>query len=151
MKRSTQKALAVGLTMLLVLSGCNSKSTSQPADSNRNQSSNYTELPEGTPIVTVGIWKTNDCSGDMVGTITFPVNYADQQCYTWAGNSGENSATNFSCGENSFFYTQWTSLTCSGGQRLDGTDKTVYTEQCQQDVPPTIYSKIIDFSGCSAE
>lgn len=149
MKISIQNVLFVGLTVVLILSGCSDNSSSQPEDSN-NDTPQYTTLPEGTPLVTIGIWKTDDCSGDTEMTITLPANYADQQCYTWAGNSGENSATNFSCGDNSFSYTQWTTLTCSGGYNPEGTDKTVYTTECQQDVPPTIYSRIIDFSGCTA-
>ena len=151
MKISLQNVFFIGLFVILISSGCTGNSDDPPVDSNNDQSSSYTVLPEGEPVVTVGIWKTDDCSGDPVGALTFPVNYADQQCYSWAGNSGENSATNFSCGENDFSYTQWTSLTCSGGQRPAGTDKTVYTTQCQQDVPPTIYSRILDFSGCSAK
>ena len=151
MKRSIQKELLIGLIVVLVLSGCSSSSTNQPVVSNSDQSSTYTVLSEGEPVVTVGIWETDDCSGEPIGTITFPVDYADQQCYTWAGSSGENSATNFSCGENSFSYTQWTSLTCSSGQRPDGNNKNVYTNQCQQDLPPTIYSQIIEFSGCVVE
>lgn len=148
---SLQKILFIGVSVILIMSGCTGNSGDQPVDSNNDQSSNYTVLPEGEPIVTVGIWKTDDCSGDPVMILTFPVNYAAQQCYAWAGSSGENSATNFSCGNNSITYTQWTSLTCNGGQRPDGTDKIVYTTQCQQDVPPTIYTQILDFSGCIAK
>ena len=151
MKLSFQKVFLIGLTSLLFLSGCASKPTEQAAQSNSDESVGYTVLPEGTAVVTVALWETDDCSGEPVGTLTFPVEYADQECYVWAGNSGENSATNFSCGENSFSYTQWTSLTCSGGQRPEGTNKTVYTTQCKQDVPPTLYSQIVDFSGCSGQ
>jgi len=80
----------------------------------------------------------------------FPVHYGDTQCYTWPGRSGENSASRFSCGRDSFSYTQWTTLTCSGGQNASGTRKTPMLTGCIQDVPPTLYSRIIDFSGCAA-
>ena len=45
-------------------------------------------------------------------------------------------------------YTQWTTLTCSGGQNPGGTRKTTFTNWCTQDVPPTLYARIVDFSGC---
>ena len=107
--------------------------------------------PESDQLVTIGFWKTSDCSGEPVGINVYPVDYADERCYDWPGQSGENSATNFSCGENSFTYTQWTTLTCSGGMHPEGTVKTAYTDQCTQDVPLTLYAKILDFSGCAAE
>jgi len=148
MRKSTWKTIFIGL-VISILSGCKGSAPTSASTSPAEIENNT--LPAGTPLVTIGLWKTDDCSGDMIGTISFPVDYADQQCYSWPGHSGENSATNFVCGDNSFSYTQWTSLTCSGGQRLDGTRKTVYTDKCQQDVPPTLYSKIIDFSGCSTK
>ena len=106
--------------------------------------------PDSDQLVTIGFWKTMDCSGEPIGVNVYPVDYADERCYDWPGNSGENSATNFICGENSFTYTQWTTLTCSGGKKPEGTVKTAYTDQCTQDVPPTLYARILDFSGCAA-
>jgi len=41
------------------------------------------------------------------------------------GRSGENSVSNISCGQDSFSYTKWTTLTFSGGQVPAGTRKTV--------------------------
>ena len=54
----------------------------------------------------------------------------------------------FACGEDRFSYTQWTTLTCSGGQVPAGTRKTVTSGGCTQGVPPTQYARILDFSGC---
>lgn len=140
--------IIVALSLGLVACGASNTTNTNPPNSETTENTSYTVLPEDTPVVKIGIWKTEDCSGDPVMTLVFPTNYTDQQCYAWPGNSGENSATNFRCGDNSFSYTQWTSLTCSGGYVPDGTAKTVYTDQCEQDIPPTIYSRIVDFSGC---
>ncbi len=100
-------------------------------------------------FVTVGFWQDPACAGEPSNTTAFPVDYGDTQCFAWPGRSGENSASRFSCGEQSFSYTQWTTLICSGGQVLGGTRKTVGTATCTQGVPPTQYARILDFSGCA--
>jgi hypothetical protein len=110
-----------------------------------------------TPVTTgseryviVGFWNDPACGGSPVSTNRFPVHYGDTQCYSWPGRSGENSASRFSCGTNSFSYTQWTTLTCSGGQNPPGTRKTSNTTDCTQDFPPTLYARVVDFSGCQS-
>jgi len=100
--------------------------------------------------VSVGFWQDSSCTGQPSGVTAFPLNYNSDQCFFWPGRSGENSVSRFSCGENTFTYTQWTTLTCTGGQVPTGTIKTVSTSSCIQGVPPTQYAKIIDFSGCAA-
>ena len=102
----------------------------------------------GERYVTVAFWNDSTCSGEPANMNRFPVHYGDTQCYTWPGRSGENSASRFSCGTDSFSYTQWTTLTCSGGQVPAGTRKTTPLTGCTQDVPPTLYARVIDFSGC---
>ncbi len=67
-----------------------------------------------------------------------------------AVSSGQNSASRFSCGANSLGYTRWTTLTCSGGQNPAGTRKATFTTGCTQDVPPTLYARVLDFRGCEA-
>ena len=99
--------------------------------------------------VTIGFWNSSVCEGAPVSTNRFPVHYGDRQCYTWPGRSGENSATRFACGSDSLSYTQWTTLTCSGGQNPQGTRKTTNLTDCTQDLPPTLYARIVDFSGCT--
>ena len=83
-------------------------------------------------------------------TNAFPVT-PDAGCYCWPGSSGENSADRFSCNreQRSFTYTQYGSLTC-GEDDNTPTEKTVYTERCEQDIPPTLYSRIINFEACEA-
>ena len=109
-----------------------------------------TPTPAGSSrFVTIGFWTDPTCSGAPASTNQFPVQFGDTQCYTWPGRSGENSASRFSCGPDSFSYTQWTTLTCSGGQNPAGTRKTSTLTGCTQDVPPTLYARIVDFSGCA--
>jgi hypothetical protein len=118
--------------------------------------SNPTATPSPTPnmaggdrYVTIGFWQDPACSGEPANTNRFPVHYGETQCYTWPGRSGENSASRFACASGSFSYTQWTTLTCSGGQNPAGTRKTTTMTGCTQDVPPTLYARIVDFSGCT--
>jgi hypothetical protein len=98
--------------------------------------------------VTVGFWNDPACGGAPVSTNRFPVHYGETGCYSWPGRSGENSASRFTCGRDSFSYTQWTTLTCSGGQNPPGTRKTSNMTDCTQDFPPTLYARVVDFSGC---
>lgn len=98
--------------------------------------------------VTLGFWNDPTCSGEPVAQRRMPAHYGDSQCFSWPGRSGTNSATNFICGNDSFAYTQWTTLTCSGGQQPEGTRKVAHTTGCTQDFPPTLYSRVLDFSGC---
>ena len=109
-----------------------------------------TPVPTGTQrLVTVGFWNDSTCSGAPVSTNQFPAHFGDTQCYSWPGRSGENSASRFTCGPGSFSYTQWTTLTCSGGQNPAGTRKTSTLTDCTQDVPPTLYARVLDLSGCA--
>jgi hypothetical protein len=111
--------------------------------------SNPTSTATGSErYVTVGFWNDPACGGVPVSQNRFPVHYADTQCYSWPGRSGENSASRFSCGTDSFSYTQWTTLICSGGQNPAGTRKTSNLTGCTQDFPPTLYARVLDFSGC---
>lgn len=114
-----------------------------------------TPAPVGPAVATgparyviVGFWQDATCSGAPNATNAFPLHYDPTQCFASPGRSGENSVSQFACGPNSFSYTQWTTLTCSGGQVPGGTRKTVTVAGCTQGVPPTQYARILDFSGC---
>ena len=138
-------ALWLGVAMLCVSCGAASQVAPTPT-----AASTPTAVATGSErYVTIGFWTDSACGGTPVSSNQFPVHFGDTQCYTWPGRSGENSASRFSCGANSFSYTQWTTLTCSGGQVPAGTRKTGTLTECIQDVPPTLYARIIDFSGCS--
>lgn len=144
--RSTSNVPLIGIELFFLRSGA---AIANVAAGTLLPGINFTPPPPADRFVTIAFWSTNnDCSGNPGSTNRFPVSYGSEQCYTWPGRSGENSATNFSCGANSMSYTQWTTLTCSGGQNPPGTRKTTYTDRCTQDVPPTLYARIVDFSGC---
>lgn len=127
----------VGLALaLLSISGCS------------DESGDCSVIQSGEGRVVVGFWNTVDCSGDPIATNSFPIDPV-AECYCWPGNSGENSADTFTCngGDGSFTYTQYNSLTC-GTDDNTPTEKTLYTTACEQDIPATIYSKILDYSAC---
>ena len=108
-------------------------------------------IPTSTELeryVTIGFWNDPACDGAPGSMHRFPVHYGDTRCYSWPGRSGEDSASRFSCGKGNFSYTQWTTLTCSGGQNPAGTRKTSNMTDCTQDFPPTLYVRVLDFSGC---
>ena len=101
-----------------------------------------------TQYVIVGFWDEPTCSGEPMTTNAFPVE-PDAPCYCWPGSSGENSADSFQCDpdDGSFTYTQYNSLTCGEGD-TSPTVKTVYSDTCTQDIPPTIYAMIVDNGAC---
>ena len=127
------------LFLTLFLSACDS---AEECPVNPEDSSKY---------VIVGFWETDDCSGEPIAKNSFPIDNSDG-CYCWPGNSGENSAEDFECDtdNNAFVYTQYGSLTCGEGDNTP-TTKTVYTDKCEQDIPPTLYSQIIDYTACGGE
>ena len=141
LKTKTQLGLLTSLLLAVVASACglNEDGTSGDCDKNPDDATQY---------VIIGFWDNDTCSGDPVNTNAFPID-ATAACYCWPGHSGENSAQAFSCDYNagSFTYTQYTDLICGDGGA--GTEKTSYTDQCTQDVPPTLYSKILDISACA--
>jgi hypothetical protein len=104
-------------------------------------------IESGEDRIVVGFWETDDCSGETVATNSFPVSES-ADCYCWPGSSGENSADTFTCnGDGSFTYTQYGSLDC-GLSDDTPTEKTVYSTECRQDIPPTIYAMVLDDAAC---
>ena len=104
-----------------------------------------------TQFVVVGFWNNDPtCSGDPMITNSFPVS-EEAGCYCWPGASGENSADSYACDPTagSFTYTQYNSLTCGEGDDTP-TEKTTYLDQCTQDIPQNLYSKIVDYGACGA-
>ena len=127
--------LFVSVLMTVVGIGCGSTGSNDSCPTNA----------PSTRFVQIGFWKTSDCSGNSIATNNFPVDPA-APCYCWPGHSGENSANSFKCDKaaSSFTYTQYQSLSCGGTPMV----KTSYTTKCQQDIPPTLYAKIVDFTAC---
>lgn len=138
----------VGIAVALSSMACGGQSQTPSAPSVTTTASIPSNPVVSARYVTVGFWQDPACAGEPGSTSAFPVDYGDGLCFVWAGRSGENSASRFECGQESFSYTQWTTLTCSGGQVPAGTRKTVTTNGCSQGVPPTQYARIVEFSGC---
>jgi hypothetical protein len=150
--RSRRQLLRLwGLVLLLGTMGCGgSESTANgPVPPVGPGTSPTPTTAAGERYVTVGFWNDPTCTGPPANTNRFPVHYGETQCYSWPGRSGANSASRFTCGDGTFSYTQWTTLTCSGGQNPAGTRKTTPLTGCTQDVPPTLYARVLDFSGCT--
>ena len=137
--------LAMSCVLLLSIQACEKNNTDATASP---VAPSVTASTAGQRFVTVGFWQDPTCSGEMTGTTRFPVDFGDTRCFAWSGRSGMNSASRFLCGAESLNYTQWTTLTCSGGQVPEGTRKTVTISGCTQGVPPEQYGRILDFSGC---
>lgn len=105
--------------------------------------------PDSTRYAKIGFWKTTDCSGDPIKTNEYPINDT-AGCYCWPGNSGENSADSFSCDATAKTVTivQYNSLTCGAGDNTP-TSKTFHLDECRQDIPPMLYSKVLDMGPCA--
>lgn len=144
-------AVIFGVLMFIVGPGCGGPADDDGGSAAGPQAPTAVPDPTSTELeryVTVGFWNDPACGGAPMAMNRFPIHYGDTRCYSWPGRSGENSASRFTCGNGSFSYTQWTTLTCSGGQNPAGTRKTSNMIDCTQDFPPTLHARVLDFSGC---
>ncbi|MFP6662772.1 MAG: hypothetical protein VCC00_01055 [Deltaproteobacteria bacterium] len=78
---------------------------------------------------------------------------ASGDCHGWTatdprGDVHENSASAIQCNsDGSFSFTQYAgNLTCDG----TGVDKTFVLDECDQDIPPTLYTSATDLTCCTA-
>ena len=103
-----------------------------------------------------------DCAAKLVAVQTGPSTTCDggnthwwpldsTSCHGWEavapnGEIHQNSATNMMCiDETTIVFVQYPgTLKCEG----TGTQKTITFETCEQDIPPVLYSKGIDFECC---
>jgi len=136
------------VVLYFIHTGCSSKLTdtteandsSEPDDSNNNSS--------------------NDCAYPLVELQTssgrsihrWPTGMEPTDCHGWGAqdNSGQqhrNSASEITCHDNgSFSFKQHAgNLACSG----TGVLKTYYPDECQQDIPPVLYTVAIDLTCCT--
>ncbi len=132
-------------SVVVVVVGCSTPESDSTADS-----ASTTPCDALTPRwVTISRYDNADCTGTPVIEQTLPAHYGSECCYATTGHEGhENSSTHFTCGQDSFTYTQWTSLTCSDGQVPAGTVKTYTLTGCTEDTPPGMWGRVTDFSGC---
>ena len=79
----------------------------------------------------------------------WPVSYDPDDCHGWQdtdpeGKVHDNAASNMRCEDGTFKFTQYAaSLVCDG----TGVDKVIGPD-CEQDIPPTLYSIGADLSCC---
>jgi hypothetical protein len=158
-----------------------------PSLSSSDTVTNDKESPLGEgPHVVIGYWEQtkdytpnpddNPCSGEPTMKIAYPVDAKQTGgCYSWKhwtsrDSFNGNSAKLFSCStkeskkdkqlnNNSFTFTQWTSLTCSNDDTSpqgdsgivpnpEGNQKTAWTKKCCQDMPKNLYSQVLNYDGC---
>ena len=102
------------------------------------------------PLVSLQTGSDENCSGGNIHM--WPVEMDASDCHGWSAedNSGAehlNSAANITCHEDgSFSFEQYAgNLDCSG----EGVLKTYYPDECEQDIPPTLYTVAVDLSCCA--
>ena len=131
-------------TLFLLSWGCSTK----------ENDTNTTTIPASEcayPLVSLQTGPGDDCSGGNIHM--WPVGMLASDCHGWSAedNSGEehlNSAAEITCHEDgSFSFVQYAgNLDCSG----EGVLKTYYPNECEQDIPPTLYTMAVDLSCCAA-
>ena len=102
------------------------------------------------PLVALQTGKDSTCSGGNIHL--WPIGMAPTDCHGWSavapnGEAHENSANGIGCKpDGSFTFTQYAgNLVCSG----TGTVKTYVAGVCQQDIPPTLYTRAINLTCCT--
>ena len=106
--------------------------------------------------ITIGMSSNDDCSD--IGNRTVLTLYVgpnmNETCQGWnhypnpypdTSTPHANSAVNVHCVDGGVTYDQYTNIECSGGSAKTKTDN---YEQCHQGFTPTVYTEILDFSGC---
>ena len=103
--------------------------------------------PCAFPLVHLQTGKDTSCGGGNIHT--WPIGMDPQDCHAWkaADGSHNNSANAIGCNEDgSFTFTQFAgNLDCSG----TGVVKTFYADQCEQDIPPVLYTKGLNLTCCT--
>lgn len=109
--------------------------------------------------VTIGMSPQQDCSD--IGNRTVLKLYVgptlNQTCQGWnhylnpypdTSVVHQNSAIRVQCQDGGITYTQYTNIDCTG---QSPTTKTEYYNKCHQGMPPTVYTELLDFSGCLSQ
>jgi hypothetical protein len=106
--------------------------------------------PCAFPLVYLQTGKDTNCDGG--NTHAWPIGMAATSCHGWkavdtSGNEHNNSANAIGCNaDGSFTFTQFAgNLDCSG----TGVVKTFVADQCEQDIPPVLYTKAVNLTCCT--
>jgi hypothetical protein len=91
----------------------------------------------------------SSCFGNPIMEQWYAIAEDDNQCFQWPGHTAAISFVGGVCSldSSSFMYDQWDNCGCSGTVY----PKEVFVEKCVVDNPPTICSRILDFSTCAKE
>ena len=144
------------VSLCLVLAGCASSSITEvevPSSTGSGELVGADTVSCVFPLVKLQTGQDSECSGGNIHA--WPVGMESDDCHGWVSydNNGrlhENSAKNITCNpDGSFSFTQYAgSLTCEGGS--GGVTKTYTLNSCEQDIPPTLYTRAIDLICCTA-
>jgi hypothetical protein len=153
----TKQLIALLIVLSFCLFGC-STPTPSPASSPTTLGEPVATAAPATqsclsPLVALQTGQDSSCGGGNIHL--WPVAYGSEDCHGWtavdtSGRVHENSANNIRCnGDGTFSFVQYAgTLTCAGGQA--GVTKTYSPDICQQDIPPTLFTKAIDLTCCNA-
>ncbi len=104
------------------------------------------------PLVRLQTGKDPACAGDG-NEHRWPVGMPASACHGWRaldtmGKEHNNSANDLKCNaDGSFSFTQFAgNLDCTG----NGVTKTYALDDCEQDIPPVLYTRAVDLTCCSA-
>ena len=103
------------------------------------------------PLVKLRTGQSETCAGG--NEHHWPIGMDATDCHGWAatdtdGNPHENSANDIRCNaDDTFQFTQFAgNLDCDGS----GVTKVYALNECEQDIPPMLYTEAFDLSCCSA-
>jgi hypothetical protein len=102
------------------------------------------------PLVSLQTSQDETCGGGRIHR--WPIGMEPTDCHGWSaedtgGNEHLNSAANMTCHDDgSFSFEQYAgNLDCLGS----GVLKTYYPDECEQDIPPSLYTVAVDLSCCA--
>ena len=114
--------------------------------------------PTGKKTVLLGMWNSSDCGGEPAN-LTLSVDLRQSVCQGWTHFVGDfpdrstphyNSARNVRCTADGISYTQSpATLHCNNSEHVSK-NKTEHISGCHQGFPPSVYTRVVDWSGCTA-
>ena len=155
-KQNTLQTIAIFIGIVAFLCSCSLSTATDDSDSVDSQevapvSNTNTANNCAYPLVQLQTGSDSECTGGNIHE--WPVGMGDEDCHGWSsydtsGKLHENSANNIRCNaDGTFTFTQFAgTLTCEGGR--EGVVKTYALNSCEQDIPPTLFTKAIDLTCC---
>jgi hypothetical protein len=138
--------------LYFIQTGCSSKlmDTAENNDNSEPEDANNSSHDCAYPLVELQTSQDETCSGGNIHR--WPIGMEPTDCHGWGaldnrGQEHSNSASEITChSDGSFSFKQYPgNLECSG----TGVLKTYYPNECEQDIPPVLYTVAIDLTCCS--